>query len=93
MIEDLKKLFGEERLARLAAMPLVKEKGGIERHLQEACTKAASPAHALVKAIQTAGGKPTAADVAMLDAKPTAPPSAVKAEALRAEKPKEKAKG
>jgi hypothetical protein len=75
MIEELKKLLGDERLARLANMPIVKEGAGIEAHLQQACEGAASVPHALIKAIKSAGGKPTAEDVAALNAAPQAAPA------------------
>jgi hypothetical protein len=68
MIDHLKKVFGEARLARLAKMPLVAEsKGGLDAHLQEACKDAASVKQALIKALKSAGSKPTRADLALDD--------------------------
>lgn len=67
-VDQLKELLGAERLARLANMPLVKERDGIEAHLQQACDGAAGPVHALIKALRTAGSRPTAADAAALEA-------------------------
>jgi len=63
MITELKSLLGAERLARLAKMPIVAEGKGIEAHLQAACKDAVSPVQALIKALKSAGSRPTAEDV------------------------------
>lgn len=64
MIDALKKLIGPERLALLGKMPNVAERGGLDAFLQRACEGAASPAHALIIALQRAGSVPTKDDVA-----------------------------
>lgn len=67
MIESVKQLLGEERLKRLAEMPRVKEKHGLEAHLEAACKGAASAAQAVINALRSAGSVPTADDVAALN--------------------------
>lgn len=62
-------------------MPLVAEKLGLEGHLQAACNGAASPAHALVNAVRSAGGRPTAEDIAAMKAAQLAIDEAAKAAA------------
>lgn len=62
-LDKVKALLGEERLTRLANMPLVKERAGIEALLQAVCKNSAGPAHAIVVAIQIAGGVPQQSDV------------------------------
>lgn len=72
MIDEVKKLLGPERLDRLAAMPLVAERGGVEKLLADACAATSSAATALALAIRTAGGKLSKEDVERLKKPATA---------------------
>lgn len=64
MIDQLKSLFGPDRLRLLAAMPNVSERGTLDAFLQAACAGAAGPAQARVNALRAAGSIPTPDDLA-----------------------------